>query len=613
MATPEAEGTPIDAVAAPPGPEGTPVSDSAERLPIGIKLAYGMPNFAGAAMAIPIAVHMPIFYSDVVLVPLGYIALAVAVARAFDAITDPLMGWISDRTRTRWGRRRPWMLIGAPLCAVAFVLLFSPPHGMGERAAGTWFVSMFTLYFLFHTVYSIPHYGLGPELTLDYRERSSLFAWMEGFTLLGTLCASALPGLVLIPRFGDRQGFTIFACLFATILTVLYAWQCYRIKERPDFYERKANPLIPGIRRVMRNRPFRILLATYVVGGVAGAIPGLMMPYFTTYVLRPDHPQRWIGIYLLVYFGSAFVTLPPWLWAVRRFGKRPIYMVSILMGGLSSLLLFFQGEGDIVPTFWILVWAGASLGVRIFLGPSIQADVIDYDDLYTGRRREAQYGALWAIVVKFIVIPGAAIPLGILASVGYEPNTEQSETVRFTISAIFGLGPSSFALLAFLVFLFFPINERIHRAILDGLEKHRRGESAEDPLTGKIVPPPADRGIDEEVGWFLDHFSGRELKRHLAGGPGVLARSAILGAGVSFGIIVVAVALILPTLRNLDEKPGSITVLLVVTAGFALSGLLYHLVRLRAARRMRAEPIAPEIVRTHLEVSERFAQGRQSI
>ena len=115
-------------------PSASSDTNGGEKLPMSIKLAYGMPNLAGAGMAIPIAIHMNIFYSDVVLVPLGYIALAVALARSFDAITDPLMGWISDRTNTRWGRRRPWMLLGAPLAAVAFVLLFSPPESDREDA-----------------------------------------------------------------------------------------------------------------------------------------------------------------------------------------------------------------------------------------------------------------------------------------------------------------------------------------------------------------------------------------------------------------------------------------------------------------------------------------------
>jgi GPH family glycoside/pentoside/hexuronide:cation symporter len=589
-----------------PTPTGTD-----EKLPLSIKLAYGMPNFAGAAMVIPIAIHMNIFYSDVVMVPLGYIALAVALARSFDAITDPLMGWISDRTRTSLGRRRPWMLVGAPLCAVAFVLLCSPPASLSVPAAAAWFTSTFVIYFLFHTIYSIPHYGLGPELTQDYHERSSLFAVMEGFTLLGTICAAALPGLVLFPMFGERVGFTIFAVAFGSILTLLYFWQCYRIRERPEFYNRKPNPLIPGVRRVMRNRPFRILLATYVVGSVTGAIPGLMMPYFTTYVLQVEDPQRWIGIYLLTYFFFGFATLPLWLRATRRWGKKPIYIVSGLMGVSSSLMLFFMDQGDVWPTFWILVWAGSSFGVRVFLGPSIQADVIDYDELYTGKRREAQYGALWAIMTKFTVIPSAAVPLAILATLGYVPNVEQSETLRFAISAIFGLAPATFGSLSVLLFLFFPINESIHREIRRGIEKHQRGESAVDPLTGRRLAPPSTRGIDEDTGWFLDHFSAGELRHAVRRGNGALLNRTLLAASASLALCLLFSWLTIKNVGDLHLRPGLTTVFEVVAAGFALTAFLFHAIRVRAAWRLARSSISAEDAQAHLEDTVPLGQTRQ--
>ena len=172
-----------------------------ERLPLRVKLAYGAPSFAGAGMAIPIVIHLTIFYSDTILVPLGFIALVKAVARAFDALTDPLMAWITDRTRTRWGRRRPWMIVGPPLAALAFIALFAVPDALTPTGATIWFAVAYTSYYLFHTVYEIPHGGLGPELTLDYNERTSLFGWRVPFLVGGTLVAAILPP-ALIGYFG---------------------------------------------------------------------------------------------------------------------------------------------------------------------------------------------------------------------------------------------------------------------------------------------------------------------------------------------------------------------------------------------------------------------------
>jgi GPH family glycoside/pentoside/hexuronide:cation symporter len=175
------------------------VSEAAPRarLPLGVKLAYALPAMAGAGMGVPIAIAMTKFYSDNVGVALGFIALGQAISRAFDAISDPLMGWISDRTRSRWGRRRPWMAIGAPLAAVFFVMLFSPPEGISPQGGAVWFTVAIFSFFVLNTIYGIPHYGLGPELTNDYHERSSLYAWRDAAAIFGTLIAAAVPSVAM--------------------------------------------------------------------------------------------------------------------------------------------------------------------------------------------------------------------------------------------------------------------------------------------------------------------------------------------------------------------------------------------------------------------------------
>lgn len=607
---------------APPGPTGhsprvptapAPIPDYVgkdSRLPLGVKLAFGAPHFAGAGMAIPVAIYMPIFYSDTVLVPLGYIAMAVAFARAFDAITDPLMGWITDRTNTRWGRRRPWMMLGAPLGAVAFVALFTPPLGLAPMEAARWFTASFVFFFLATTMYGIPHYGLGPEITLDYKERLSLFGWMEGFAVLGTMVAAAVPALLIDSLGTARAAYSTFAMAMGVLLVLFYITLCLRIRERPDFYQRESNPLIPGIRRVLRNRPFRVLLGVYLAASITGAIPGLMMPYFTKYVLQPENPERWIGIFLLTYFASAFLFMPFWIRAARRFGKKPIYLITLASGGAGSAALFFVGESDLWQTFVILVWAGSSFGVRLFLAPSMQADVIDYDEFLTGKRREAQYGALWAIMTKFTVIPSASVPLAILASMGFQPNVEQSETVRYAISGIFGLLPAATSLIALAIAVFFPIDETRHRAIMSGVLAHKRGETALDPLTGATIGPPRDRGVDEATGWFLDHFSGRELRRYLLRGARPLLVGTVVAAVASAGVLVLGAVVALRSIGNLSVEPGVATIAAVVLAGAGMTALAFHGMRLRAALRLQRVPVADAVVKAHLELTRQLAPGR---
>lgn len=562
------------------------------------RIAYGAPSFAGAAMAIPIGIHLTIFYSDTVLVPLGFIALVKALARALDAVTDPMMGWISDRTRSPWGRRRPWILVGAPLCAVAFYFMFTPPAEISGAKAATWFAATYTLYYVFHTIYLIPHYGLGPELTLDYNERSVLFGIREGFVVAGTLVAAVLPPILIGKMGGEREGYTAFALIFGSLLVILYLNLVVQVRERASFMQRTSNPLIPGVRRVMRNGVFRLLLIVYLVGSITGAIPGLMMPYYSKYVLQPDNPDKWLAIYLATYFLAGFISLPVWVLLAKRFEKKPVWLAGFIPGICGSLGLFMLGPGDLIPCIFVLAFAGTGFSAGVFLGPAMQADVIDYDEFHTGKRREAQYGALWSIMTKFMVIPSMSIPLAILATVGYAPNVEQSEAVQFTIRAIFCLGPASTAFTAFCIGWFYPLTRAKHEAVWAGIKAHERGEAFKDPITGVMVPPPQSRGVDEDVGWELDHFSPKELSLLKARGRGALQARTLILSLASLAILATATWWLFDTV-SFAEEPGLLAVTLVVVAGVGLTGFVYHAVRFSKARHI--EIPAAHLIQVHID------------
>jgi GPH family glycoside/pentoside/hexuronide:cation symporter len=572
-----------------------------KHVPLGVQLAYGAPNFAGAAMLIPILIHMPKFYADVVLVPLGSLAIAIAIARALDALSDPFFGWLSDRTQTRFGRRRPYMAAMAPLCAIAFWLLFTPPESLSRTGAAFWFGINFILYSVFHTAYALPHYALGPELTLDYHERSRLFGVREGFTILGTIVAAVAPGILIAQGMTERGAFATLGVVFALLLIVLMGILVVRVHERPDFVAREPNPFVPGVRRALRNRPFRILLLAYVVGSITGAIPGTLMPFFNAYVIRPANPERWLSIFLAVYFFTGFLCLPLWVMLARRVGKRAAWLASFVMGTTGGGAMFFLGEGDTVGLLILIAWAGSSFGAGLFLGPAIQADVIDYDELHTGKRREAQYSAFWAMLPKFVAIPSAAVPIAILGSIGYVPNAEQTPAVVFAIKAIFALAPAASSVLAFFIAWRFPIDETIHRAILDGIAAHGRGENAIDPLTDEPLPPPRSRAVDEETGWFLDHFSARELRRHLENGPRTIVHDAWRAAFAAIVACGGALLLVAARMTDLDADPGPVPTLGVVTAGFAFAVFVFHLMRVPPARRLAGGAVPSDVVRAHLD------------
>ena len=187
------------------------------------KLAYAAPAFALAVVGIPVYVYIPKFYTDVVginITVLGYLMFSV---RIFDAITDPAIGYLSDRTLNRFGRRRPYIALGSILVAVAMFLLFNPP-AVSETMETVWFGVTIYVLFLFWTAVVVPFESLGPEITFDYNERTALFGMRDGFLIAGTLAAASSPALVEwlfnLPANadGERAKFFWIAVIYAPLL-----------------------------------------------------------------------------------------------------------------------------------------------------------------------------------------------------------------------------------------------------------------------------------------------------------------------------------------------------------------------------------------------------------
>ncbi len=575
---------------------------ASERLSLAAKLLYGAPNLAAGAMAIPILINMPKFYADVVAVPLAYLAIAIAATRCLDAIIDPSIGLISDRTRSRWGRRRPYIFVGAPLGGAAFWALLSPPAYLSGYGGVIWFTLTSMLCSFFLTLALLPHYALGAELSLDYQERNSLFGAREGFGVLGTIVAAAAPGF-LMQRSGwnDRIAFSRLGLAFMIGLVATCWLMVAFMRERPEFSEQQPNPLVPGVRRALRNRPFRILLASYIAYTIGSGMGPILLPFFIYYVLQPAHPALWLSIILLAYLGIGFVFIPVGVYAARRWGKLPTLTVCYLIGISTGLLIFLLvGKGDTHRFLLLVGMAATAFGVSGFLPPSMQAEVIDYDELHTGRRREAQYAGFWSILPKLAAIPSASLPIALLASLGYVPNAVQRPEVSEAIRILYTLGPAVAAIASLAIVWRFPINAENHTAILRGIERHKRGEDAHDPLSGRELPPPGARDTDEETAWFLDNFSRRELERFAAGGSQSPIREVRRAAMLSLVICLIAGWVAMRTMGSADGS-GAVASLGVVASGFALTLFFFHLMRIGPARRLAARAIPKVVVRTHLD------------
>jgi len=460
------------------------VTDTAKnKVPFFRKLTYSMPAFSLAVVGIPVYVYLPKFYTDVVgidIVGLGYILLTV---RVFDALTDPAIGYISDRTHTRYGRRRPYIALGAVCVALTMFFLFNPPAA-SPAFEMVWFTVFIYALFLFWTLVVVPYESLGPEITFDYNDRTSLFAMRDGFLIAGTLAAASSPALIQWlfslsnDASGERVKFFWISVLYAPLIVATCWWCVLTIKELPQRKKETHVNLLKGLRQVTRNRPFLILLVAYTISAVGNNLPATLILYYVQYVLQSDLAD----LFLLIYFASGILFLPGWIQVSRRTGKKFAWLASMAINTGAFIGVFFLGPGDVF-IYGILVFiSGIGFGATLAIPSAIQADVIDYDELMSGERREGQYIGLWSIAKKMAAAVGVGIGLSVLGLAGYTPNVEQSEQVRLTLRTLYALVPSVCNIIAFGIALSYPISSRIHRDIRTAISLRRNGQSVQNPL-----------------------------------------------------------------------------------------------------------------------------------
>ena len=440
-------------MAAPPPPENTRRTG----LPLRSAMAYGAGNFAFALLGLVVAVNLQFFYTDYVGLSAGLVSWSLLFARLFDGVTDPVMGWLSDRTHTRIGRRRPFILGAAIPLGVAFYFLFSPPElGDPEENQVALLGYMLALYmttYAIWTIGAIPYFSLGAELSDDYQERTRIIAIREGWALTGLLAATILPAW-LIHLYGGRDGYGFMGAILGVGTSLFLLASGGLVRERPEFHGRPPMSPYAGWLATLRNPHFRRILLAFTLSAIAGAVPAVLVIYVSVYVIGT--PQWWVeampgwlptwSYYLLVYFSAGVLSLPLWSTMAGRFGKRATWAAAIGLATVSSAACYWLTEGSIGYFTLLLVFGGMSFGNYISLPASIVADLIDWDEVQTGRRREASYFAIWAFATKFGNAFTGFAALQVLEHVGYVPGVAQTETVRSWMLWMYSWFPAAFYL-----------------------------------------------------------------------------------------------------------------------------------------------------------------------
>lgn len=422
----------------------------------GERLGYGAGDLGFNLYWTTIASFLAAFYTDVFGIGAAAAGTLLFVTRLLDAVTDPLMGAVADRTRSRWGKFRPWLLVGAVPLAVMGVLAFSSPD-LDETGKLIWAFVSFSLLMMAYTVLSTPYSALSGVMSARSEERTTLNSLRFLFAFGGGALVNKFT-LPLVDFFGQgdpQRGWPLTMALYGLIACGLFALTFASTRERIAPPPAQTTSPVADLRDLLRNRPWLILFGLALLIMLTITLrAGSAYYYFTYWLKRPDLLPDYLLVQMLAYAAGA--ALAPLL--IRLFDKARLLAVLMLIVAALSFAFWFVGPEDIALIFALNILISLALGPKSPLTWSMYADSADYGEWRHGRRATAMTFAAATFSQKLGGSLGSAALLWVLAAIGYAANQAQSGASEAGILLLQTLAPGVFALLATALAFAYPLS-----------------------------------------------------------------------------------------------------------------------------------------------------------
>jgi len=457
-----------------------------------VKLAYGTGDWSEASYGTLRQIFYAIFLTDVVGLDPRLASFAALVGIAWDAINDPLVGILTDRMRSRWGRRRPFLLIFAIPFGASFLLLWWAPPWHNQVALAATVTLAFMISDTLETLCGVPFSLLLPELTSDYDERTTLTSFRIFFNLLASLVtAVAAPAIIdaaLAAGLTLQQGYLIVAGIFGGLAAIPFLLIFAVVRERYGSADRPQESVTFGqtVRTAWANVPFRFATLIYMLNWITFDMVALALPFYLLYWIA--HGNMLTSVILLgislpiesavfaLLLTTAIIVLPFWLWLAHRVGKHIAYIIGMVFWAGVQIGIFLVRPGQVTLVLWMAFLAGLSVSAAHILPDAMFPDVIEWDELRTGRRQEGIYYGVKNFVRKLTGALAIFIALQVLGWFGYQTPPEGATTFvqsPITLTAIRVLiGPLGAVLLfsAVIITWFYPLTRERHARIRRLLE-----------------------------------------------------------------------------------------------------------------------------------------------
>ena len=440
-----------------------------QKLSFGYKSRFALAELGFTTLRAAMDFFLLFYYTDVAGINPALVGTALLVAKlTWDAINDPLFGYWSDRTRSRFGRRRLYMLIAAVPIAIGTWFQLSLPHGLTGVSAFLAVMFTFWLKDTFVTMAVVPYASLIAEVTRDYKERSSLGLFKGASAVLGYIIGAA--GLTAIVGIFKSAGLNLQQAWSATgavlgafaMLTLLIT--TLTIKERPELAgEPSRIPPFKAILTCFKNRPFNLLIIIFLLGGFAFTVQAALLPYLIQYQLGMN--AQLFAIMVTSLLTTGIFVIPAKILA-DKIGKGPAYALGMGLAAVTFLLAFFFLPQHATPWVYVVaVFLGIAFSTHWVIPYAMLPDVIEYDELLTGERREGIFFGLNNFLGKFSAALGAAVPGWALAWFGYVPNAVQAEHALWGIRLFYAVVPALVILVILPLLIWYPITSKSHAAV----------------------------------------------------------------------------------------------------------------------------------------------------
>jgi len=443
------------------------------------KLSYGVGEAASEVPNSLLSFFLLFFLTNVAGLPPAWAGSVLLVSRIWDAVSDPVVGWLSDRTRSRWGRRYPWMVAAAIPMGLAFAGMWWVPPLAQSAPLFAYYCAVTLLFYAASTAVVVPHSTLGAELTQGYDERTGLLSYQAAFSIgssiLGLGAAQAI--LALLERESDQYLLLGMAgglvATLAAYVAVGGTWYRYHQMQWQRAGAQPASdaawPLLQQFRVAFRNRPFLLVMGIYWCSWVGLQVTAAMLPYFVQNWM--SLPERHFTQMALAVQGTALASMVAWNWLGQRTGKRAIYGWGIPITLVAQAGLFLLQPGQLALMYALGILAGLGLATAYLVPWAMLPDAVDWDELHTGQRRE---GVFYGAFVQMKKI-GTAIALflvgqvldwaGFVTQSGQAGAPEQPESALWAIRSLTALIPSLVLAGGLILVALYPINRERHQQI----------------------------------------------------------------------------------------------------------------------------------------------------